>query len=183
MTTLERGGRSALVVIDVQNDVVARAHRRDQVVGTIARLVERARESDTPVVWVQHDDGELERGSDGWRIVPELVVGEREPVVHKNHGDSFEATDLDRVLADAGVTRLIVTGAQTDWCVRSTLHGAVARGYDAVLVSDAHTTSDAEWDGVEIPASSIIAHTNMYWHWHRVPGRSGGTVEASDVAF
>jgi nicotinamidase-related amidase len=78
-----------------------------------------------------------ERGDDR-RIVPELTPGDAEPLVEKNYGDSFEDTALESVLSDLCVGRLVVIGAQTDACIRSTLHGALVRGYDATLVSDAH---------------------------------------------
>ena len=51
--------------------------------------------------------------------------------MEKNYGDSFEDTALESVLAGLGVGRLVIAGAQTDACIRSTLHGALARGYDA----------------------------------------------------
>ena len=183
MTTLANRPRTALVVIDVQNDVVAHAHRRDEVVANIATLVDRARATGTPVVWVQHSDDEMPTGSDAWQYVPELKMAPGEPVVHKSYGDSFEATDLESVLAALGVGQLVVAGAQTDMCIRSTLHGAIARGYDALLVDDAHTTNDGEWEGVALPAATVIAHTNMYWHWYRAPERTGGTVSTADVRF
>lgn len=183
MTTLPDRPNTALVVIDVQNNVVARAHRRDEVVANIAALVKRARASSTPVIWVQHAAEDLKMGSDGWQYVAELQRRDDEPLVHKGYGDSFEETSLENELARHRVGRLIVTGAQTDFCIRSTLHGAIARGYDAVLVSDAHTTDDMSWDGVSVPAESIITHTNTYWHWHSAPGRSGGTVTAAELDF
>ena len=173
--------KRALVVIDVQRGVVTHAYRRDEVVATIARLVDGARVAGVPVVWVQHEDDELQRGSASWEIVEELTPKEGEVRIEKRFGDAFEGTPLADRLEEMGVDALIVAGAQTDFCVRSTLHGAIARGYDALLVSDAHTTVDAEWDGVHVSAKEIIAHTNMYWHWHRVPGHSGGTVEAAAV--
>ena len=181
MANLGARNGGAVVVIDMQTAVVEQAHDRDGVVGRISAVVEKARGAGVPVVWVQHSDDELVRGSEGWQIVPELAPADGEHVVHKSFGDSFEGTNLEDVLSRLGAARLVVTGAQTDFCVRSTLHGAVARGYDALLVSDAHTTNDAEWDGVEVPAATVIAHTNMYWHWHRAPGRRGGTVETADL--
>lgn len=181
MTTLANRPNSALLVVDVQVDVVARAHKRDAVVAVIKNLVEHARAGGIPVIWVQHSDDELATGSDGWHIVPELVPLPDEPVVHKTFGDSFEDTNLDAVLAGLGVGKLLVSGAQTDACIRSTLHGAIARGYDAVLVADGHTTDDMSWTDEPVSAAAIIAHTNAYWHWHRAPGRSGGTVQSNEV--
>jgi nicotinamidase-related amidase len=182
MATLENRPNTAVLVVDVQNSVVGEAHERDAVVANIGRVVEKAREASVPVVWVQHSSEHLVQGSDGWRIVPELTPGDAEPVVHKTYGDSFEETTLEAVLADLGVGRLVVTGAQTDECIRSTLHGAIARGYDATLVKDAHTTEDLSEHGAPTP-DLVIAHTNLYWTYHQAPGRTAGTVSTEEVDF
>jgi len=182
MATLANRPNTALLVIDVQNSVVARAHERDAVVANVGSLVEKARQERVPVVWVQHSDDETVRGTDGWRIVPELNPGDAEPLVEKHYGDSFEDTTLESVLSGLGVGRLMVVGAQTDACIRSTLHGAFVRGYDATLVSDAHTTEDqTEWGAP--PPDQVIAHTNLYWTYETAPGRTAGTVETKDVDF
>ena len=182
MTTLENRPNTALLVVDVQNGVVAGAHERDAVVANVGSLVEKARREQVPVVWVQHSNEELARGSDKWRIVPELTPGDAEPLVEKNYGDSFEDTTLETVLSGLGVGRLVVVGAQTDACVRSTLHGAFVRGYDATLVSDAHTTEDLSAWGAP-PPDQVIAHTNLYWTDQTAPGRTAGTVETRNVDF
>jgi nicotinamidase-related amidase len=182
MSTLENRPNTALLVIDVQNGVVGGAHKRDAVVANIDSLVEKARREHVPVVWVQHSDKGLARGSEDWRIVPELTPGDSEPLVEKNYGDSFEDTNLESVLSDLGVGRLLVVGAQTDACIRSTLHGALVRGYDATLVRDAHTTEDQTSWGAPSP-ELVIAHTNLYWTYQTAPGRTAGTVETKDVDF
>jgi nicotinamidase-related amidase len=182
VTTLQNRPNTALLVVDVQNGVVAGAHERDAVVANVGSLVERARQEQVPVVWVQHSDEELERGSEAWRIVPELAPGEAEPLVEKHYGDSFEDTTLETVLSGLGVGRLLVAGAQTDECVRSTLHGAFVRGYDATLVSDAHTTEDLTAWGAP-PPDQVIAHTNLYWKYQTAPGRTAGTVDTKEVDF
>ncbi len=146
MTTLENRPNTALLVVDVQEGVVEGAHQRDAVVANVFSLVEKARRERVAVVWVQHSDAQLARGSDEWRIVPELTPVDAEPLVEKNYGDSFEDTELETVLSRLGVGRLVVVGAETDACIRSTLHGAFARGYDATLVSDAHTTGNKTGD-------------------------------------
>jgi len=182
MTTLPDRPNTALIVIDVQNGVVAGAHERDAVVANINALVQRARSAQAPVVWVQHSDEGLPRGSDDWRIVPELDPRESEPLVEKHYGDSFEETSLEIVLAGLGVGHLMVAGAQTDMCIRNTLHGALVRGYDATLVEDAHTTEDLTQWGAP-PPDKVIAHTNLYWANQTAPGRTAGTVATSDVRF
>ncbi|MGZ4616634.1 MAG: isochorismatase family protein [Actinomycetes bacterium] len=182
MTTLTERPNTALLVIDVQNGVMADVHNRAGVIANIAFLVDKARAENVPVVWVQHSADDLPEGSEGWRYVAELTQAESEPVVHKRYGDSFEDTDLEAVLAERKIGRLIVTGAQTDECIRSTLHGAIVRGYDATLVGDAHTTEDlSEW-GAPTP-DKVIDHTNLYWQNHTAPGRRAGTVSTGTVTF
>lgn len=182
MTTWRDRERTALLVVDMQNDVVAEAWERDAVVGRIAGLVDRARRAEVPVVWVQHSDAELEVGSVGWRIVPELVPADGEARIGKRYGDAFEDTDLDAVLADLEVGRLVVAGAETDACIRSTIHGAFTRGYDTVLVGDAHTSGDKSAWGAPPPAE-VAAHTNLYWSFQTAPGRTAAVVDAAEVAF
>jgi nicotinamidase-related amidase len=182
MTTLENRPNTALLVVDVQRGVVEGAHERDAVVANVGSLVEKARREQVPVVWVQHSDEQLARGSDEWRIVPELSPDDAEPLVEKNYGDSFEDTTLETVLSGLAVGRLVVVGAQTDACIRSTLHGALVRGYDATLVSDAHTTEDLTPWGAP-PPDQVIAHTNLYWSDQTAPGRTAGTVETKEVDF
>ncbi|MFZ6003744.1 MAG: isochorismatase family protein [Actinomycetota bacterium] len=182
MTTLPDRSNAALLVIDVQNGVVANAHQRDSVIAHIGVLVERARTERVSVIWVQHTGDDLREGSDEWQYVPELQRQESEPLIHKRYGDSFEDTALEDELARAGVGRLLICGAETDACVRSTLHGAFTRGYDTFLVSDAHTTNDYSQYGAP-PADQVIAHTNLYWRFQAAPGREAGVVDTASVAF
>ena len=183
MTTLPDRPNTALLVIDVQNGIVAGTYNRDGVIGNISTLIDRARAENVPVLWVQHsDDGDLSRGSESWQYVPELARAESEPVVHKRYADSFEDTDLEQLLAGRRVGRLVVAGAQTDECIRSTIHGAFTRGYDVTLVGDAHTTEDLTEYGAPRP-EQVIAHTNLYWRYHKAPGRQAGTVDTAEVSF
>jgi len=182
MTTLADRPNTALLVVDVQNGNTTGSVNRDAVVANVAGLVQKAREEGVPVVWVQHADDNLPRGSAEWRIVPELSPDDSEPLVEKSYGDSFESTTLETVLSDLGVGRLVVVGAQTDACIRATLHGALVRGYDATLVSDAHTTEDLSAWGAP-PPEQVIAHTNLYWNDEAAPGRTAGTVETREVDF
>jgi nicotinamidase-related amidase len=182
MTTLDQRTNTALLVVDVQTGVMAGSHERDSVIANIAQLVDKARDEAVPVVWVQHSNEHLVKGSDEWRIAPELKPDDAEPHIEKLYGDSFEATNLETVLSELGVGRLVILGAQTDECVRSTLHGAFVRGYDATLVSDAHTTEDlTEWGAP--PPDKVIAHTNLYWKYQTAPGRTAFVVESKDVEF
>jgi nicotinamidase-related amidase len=180
--------KSALVVIDVQNNVVADAYDRDGVVDRIATLIEKAKAADVPVIWVQHEDEELVRDSEGWQIVEAIRPGEGEIVVPKKFNDSFAETSLRQTLDDLGVGHLVITGAATDWCVRATTIRALVEGFDMTLVEDAHTTGDSEFDltdGEKVPISAkqAIAHTNMFLCWASYPGVTSTITPAAKVEF
>ena len=182
MTSLNDRPNTALLVIDVQNDVVAKAHQRDEVIANINTLVAKARAEKVPVIWVQHNSDELVPDTEGWKYVPELQRQDSEPLIQKRYGDSFEDTNLEAELAKRGVGRLVVTGAQTDACIRSTIHGGFTRGYDVVLAGDAHTTDDYSEYGMP-PPDKVIAHMNGYWRWQDAPGRTAGVTETAKVDF
>lgn len=183
MTALNDRPNTALVVIDMQRGVVADGHDVEQVVANINTLVDKARAEQVPVIWVQHHDDEMPKGSENWQYVDELQRNDDEPLVHKQFGDSFEDTDLESILSERSIGKLVVTGAQTDACIRSTLHGALVRGYDATLVGDAHTTEDMREWGAPIGPADAIAYTNLYWSFSNAPGRAGSTMPTSEVEF
>jgi len=182
MSTFTDRANTALLVIDVQCGVVANAHERDSTIANINALVDQARATQTQVIWVQHADDDMPTGTDGWQLAPELVPLANESIVHKNHRDSFEATTLEAELERGGISRLVVTGAQTDFCVRWTLHGALTRGYDTVLVGDAHTTDDMSEHGLPA-AQELIAHTNLFWQGQGAPDRATEVANTADVSF
>lgn len=173
---------TAVLVIDVQVDVVADSHDRDRVVATIGQVVRAARASSTPVIWVRHDGPGLAAGSAGWQIVPELEPHPDETIVHKRYRNAFESTELENRLEALDVGRLVVTGAQTDYCVRWTLHGAHDRGYDTVLVADGHTTDRTSPDGLPT-GEALIAHTNRVWASLTAPAATASVVPAADLAW
>lgn len=179
--------KTALLVIDVQVGVVADAWRRDEVVATIGQLVADAREQQVPVIWVRHHAADLAEGSDEWQIVPELTPADGEPLVEKTYGDSFAETDLADHLERLGARRLVLCGAQSDFCVNATMYGALHRGYDVVLAEDAHTTSDARFDDprleadVELAAQDVVVDQNRRAYSTRLPGVTCGIVLAADA--
>lgn len=161
---------TALLVIDLQQGVVVDCFDVDAVLARTARLVDRARSEGVPVIWVQdHDD--FAEGTQAWDLAPPLARQTSEPLVRKDRRDAFAATDLAEVLDTLGVKRLVVAGAQSDYCIRTTTQAAAVHGFDVSLVSDAHTTTDADHDGIVITGEQIVAHTNMYFAGLRYPGQ------------
>lgn len=181
MSTLTDRSSQALVVIDVQNEVIDQTYDRDAVVTRIAALVEGARSAGVPVVWVQHQDDYLVAGTDGWALVSELVPVAGEPRIDKRFRSSFEDTDLESALAGVRAAELVVCGAETNNCVRHTIHAALEKGYDVTLVSDAHTTWHGTWENVAIDGAAIIAEQNRNFEDYELPGRRCRTQSADQV--
>lgn len=176
------GGRDVLLVIDVQNGVVADAWDRDGVVGRIARVIDRARADGTPVVYVQHEEDQyMEPGMDTWQLDARIAPQDGEPVVAKRYTDAFVDTFLPETLANLNAGHLIIAGAQTDACIRSTLHRAMGLGYDVTLVSDCHTTDDKAWDGMSITGEQIVKHFNLAIQFTEYPGQIVQVLPHADV--
>ncbi|MEJ6550363.1 isochorismatase family protein [Corynebacterium sp. USCH3] len=182
MSAFQDRPHTALLVIDLQNLVVDGAFRRDEVVGTVKNLADRAREEGVPVVWVQHQAEHLPPDTHDWEFVPELQQQDGDRLVPKTYGDAFEGTILEDVLSDLGVGHIVVTGAETDACIRSTIHGGFARGYDVTLVADAHTAGDKTQWGAP-PVEQVIDHTNLYWSHQAAPGKTAAVETSDQVSF
>ena len=178
------GSKPALLVVDVQVNVVAEAFDRDRIIGNIALAVRRARQAGVPVIWVQHEDAELPRDTPGWQWVPELVPAAGEARVHKSHNSAFEDTPLLDLLDRDGVSRLYLAGAMSNWCIRATAYAALERGFDLTLIGDAHTTSDLDLgpDRV-VPARSVIDDLNAAMRWLSYPGRKNAVGQAAELEF
>ena len=178
------GTNAALLVVDVQVDVMTDTFDRNRVVGNVALAVRRARESRVPVIWVQHDDDDLPRDTPGWQWVPELKPAPGESRIYKHYNSAFEDTPLLADLDDAGVSRLFLAGAATNWCIRATAYGALDRGFDVTLIADAHTTGDLELaPGRVVEARSMIDDLNAAVRWLSYPGRKNAVANAAEVDF
>jgi nicotinamidase-related amidase len=174
-------GQSALIVIDVQVNVVESAHKRDEIVANMAVAVDKARAHGIPVIWVRHSAEDLPLHSDGWQIVPELVPAAGEEIIEKTFRSTFEATNFEEVLAAKKISHLYICGAETNNCVRHTSMAALERGYDVTLIEDAHTTTGFEWNGFTVDAASTIDEQNTNFMQYELPGRSANTVKAAEL--
>ncbi|WP_395706889.1 isochorismatase family protein [Casimicrobium huifangae] len=184
MATVRSGDKMALMVVDVQAGVMQECANAAQTIANVARTVERARAAQVPVIWVQHESDELKRDSDAWQWVPALVPAAGEARVYKQFNSSFEQTNTDELLEQAGVSHIVLAGAQSNWCIRATAYGALERGYDLTLVKDAHTTSDLDLgNGTRIDAATIVRDLNVTMKWLQYPGRRNAVAAAEEVVF
>ena len=184
MATVREGSKGVLLVVDVQVDVVKAAWENERVVGNVARAVERARDQKVPVIWVQHSDEDLPHGSAQWQWAPPLAPADGEVLIHKHFNSSFEATSLDQELARLGATHITLAGASSNWCIRATAYGALERGYDLTLLSDAHTTNTMVLDdGTRLEAADLVKELNIAMTWLSYPGRTNATAKTEDTTF
>lgn len=184
MATIRPGTQSALLVVDVQVGVVAEAGDVSRQIERIALAVRKARDAGAPVIWVQHDDEELPKGSAEWQWVPALVPQPGDVRVYKQFNSAFEHTTLEAELAARGVSHLVLCGAVTSWCIRATAYGALDRGYDLTLIGDAHIAKTMPMgDGEAVEARDIVREMNVVLQWVAYPGRRNRVVTAEDLAF
>ncbi|MBK0392328.1 cysteine hydrolase family protein [Ramlibacter algicola] len=185
MATIRSGQQPALLVIDAQQGVIGDAWDAQRIIGNINVALDRARTAGVPVIWIQQEDEhEYPRGSDPWKLVPDLRPREGELRMSKAHNSAFEHTPLEQELAQMGVSHLVVCGASTNWCVRSTAYAGLERGYDVTLLKDAHTTNAIDLgDGTEIDARGIVIDLNVTMSWSTYPGRKCATATAAEVEF
>lgn len=176
--------KPALLIVDAQVGVLASVWDARRVVAHLEALVAKARAAGVPVIWVQHADKELIYGSDAWKLAPNFVPRAAEMVVHKNYNSAFANTDLDQRLKSLGVSRLVLAGAATNWCIRATAYAAVDRGYHLALVGDAHSTEPLQLpEGKTIPAEAIVAELNTVFQWLSVPNVRTEVMSTSEVSF
>jgi nicotinamidase-related amidase len=176
--------KSALLVIDVQQAACTgrwAMHDADGVVDRINGLAARARAAGVPVIFVQHaeEEGPFQFGADGWQHYDRLDVEHDDIRVHKQASDSFLRTELDDLLKSRGIETLIICGMQSEYCVDSTVRGALARGYPVTLVADGHTTMDND----VLTAAQISAHHNATLGTLTSFGPLATPMRADDVRF
>jgi nicotinamidase-related amidase len=176
-------GRTALVVIDAQNDFLhpegwyARsgidvAHMQ-RVLGPTKRLVAECRTRAVPVVWTRHGtkgledggpfmqlrpflhDGGLRIGTWGFEIVDELEPADDERVVDKSRLSAFFQTNLELVLRGLGAEVVLITGVLTNQCVGATTKDAMFRDFKPIVVEECTGTTLPHLHGPAIEMISV----------------------------
>ncbi|MCM3783366.1 cysteine hydrolase [Neobacillus mesonae] len=161
---------TALMIIDVQNAMFSypdlSLYRGEQVLNNIQQLLQKAREEQVPVVYIQHTsqvDDEYSEGLPTWHIHPSVAPLPSETIVRKATWDAFYQTELEDKLNELGITKLVIVGMQTEFCLDTTSRSAYSHGYhENILISDAHSTFDSK----VLTGEDIVSHHN-----HMLGGR------------
>ena len=136
--------KTALLVIDVQQAMIdEHPARMDEFMLNLKFLIDAAHKSGAEVIYVRHDGGEgdvLAYGTSGWQLEKSLLprVGER--VFDKRFGSAFRQTGLRDYLVERDITRLVVCGMQTEFCIDTSVKVAFEFGYDVIIPAGATTT-------------------------------------------
>jgi nicotinamidase-related amidase len=170
---------TALLIIDVQVGMFIDdfpVHQGTQLLENIKQLISKARATNTPIFFIQHNEPagrQLEYGSKDWEIHPEISPTEIDIIIHKTTPDSFYNTPLEEELKKQSIKQLVLTGIQTDLCVDTTTRRAFSNNYELTLVSDAHSTFDSD----ELNAQQIINHHNQVLSFF------ANTMKTSEIEF
>ena len=179
-----KGNGTALLIVDVQNAALEKAFNRKKTVENLNEVQAKARAMNVPIIFIQHADDEFVEGSEGWQFVEELDVENGDRIISKRYNSVFEETCLEAVLHELRISKIVLGGAATNWCIRATAYGALDRGYDVTLIRDGHTTESIELgNGKEILAADIIMEFNIAMSWLKYPGRINKALLAKEIEF
>lgn len=158
--------KTAVLVIDVQHGIFG-AQRKpaeaERVITNIIQLIQHEKSRGHPVIFIQHEaPGMVEYGSVQWQLFADLPVAANDHKIRKQTPDAFLNTDLQAVLQQLDVQRLIICGYASDFCIDRTVFKAACSGYQVCLVEDGHTTHDKPHLG----AKQITAHHNFILSQH-----------------
>jgi nicotinamidase-related amidase len=173
----------ALIVIDMQRDVMATCPAAEPVLITVNGLIADSRRCGAPLVFVRHQDEDLPAGSDAWQLDPRLDHRDGDTVVEKTFRDAFAATELDGVLQRLGTGRLVITGAHSDFCVQTTALSALVHGYDIALVADGHAAEPTIVAGTRLDAATVTGFVNARMATLHYPDRDVEVLPAAEVLF
>lgn len=155
--------RTAVLVIDMVRDFTDMEHGRvpnataARLVPVIADYVEAARARQARIIWVidRHragkPDWELEHvrphcddSTDGIALAPELIPQPDDYIVYKRRYSAFVGTDLDLILRDNHIERVILVGTKTNVCVRAAAQDAFEHNYHVVIPRECVGTDRAD---------------------------------------
>ncbi len=151
--------KTALVVVDMvrdftQPDGLVYYAQNAEVLPVIGKVVDYFHKTDRPVIFMRHSyrAGKFDRnlvtmrpncieGTGGDEIDPSLTVLDSDYQIKKRRYSAFFGTDLDLVLRENKIERLVIVGTKTNNCIRATVTDAHYLDYRPVVLSDCVATN------------------------------------------
>lgn len=155
-----------LIVVDLQNEYLSTGKLPlfgiEAATANAVAVIANARAKGIPVFHIRHEFANGEApvfvpGTDGVKIQPAVAPVGDEPVIVKNHINSFRETDLKQQLDARGIEEIVVVGAMSHMCVDAVVRAASDMGYPVTVLHDACATLDLAFNGVTVPASHVHA--------------------------
>lgn len=178
-----------LIIIDMQKDFVALSPLIAQAIPPIQEVLEMFREAELPIIhvireyekdlsnveWVRIDQFKkgntlVIKGTDGAKIVDELLPEGEEPTIVKSRFSAFFKTGLDNHLKDEKAFTLIITGTQTPNCVRETVMDAISLDYEVILIKECTASQTKEvqeanlkdMENLGVPVLSLLEFKELW---------------------
>ncbi|POP45908.1 cysteine hydrolase [Superficieibacter electus] len=154
--------RRALIIIDMQKGLHTPEKPLFHLAAILAGINQRIaiyRQAGEPVIFIQHHDEDLPAHSLQWQLMDELDVQSEDIIIAKTHANSFYQTTLAGVLQKLKVSDIELCGAQTEYCVDTTIRIAHGLGYGVVMQQGLHTTVDSNLLSAEV----IRRHHETLW--------------------
>lgn len=154
--------KKALVVIDLQKGVESpdkRLYELDKVILGVNKRIHYYRERKNPIIFIQHNDSDLILNSPQWQLFSDLNAKKDDIYIDKTHANSFYNTNLSYVLNSLDIKTLEFCGAQTEFCVDTTIRFAHGMKYKCFMKRGLSTTLDSEL----LSAENIIKHHENIW--------------------
>jgi nicotinamidase-related amidase len=161
--------KQALIIVDMQeiffNHPQYYLHNNEQLVMNINKLIKQAHEKNIQVIFIQHTDqkeqDELFEGKNDWKLHKNLLVASTDKIIKKAKWDSFYQTELLDYLKTNEIEQLIFAGAQTEFCLDTTIRAAYSLGYQKNLL---FKETQSTLNGAILNASDIINHHEAVWN-------------------
>ena len=144
----EEGIKPALLVIDVQNAYMGLMDQ-DDIDGPVEYInayIKAFNQLGYPVIYVYHVDSNFgtAHGSEGYQFIDQIPVSDDAKIVDKTYGNSFNKTELDKILKESGCNTLFLCGLSASGCVFATWVGGLDRDYDTNILKKAVMSHDKE---------------------------------------
>ena len=150
---------TALLVIDIQGGTTGNAsaltglkEQSELLIRNVNRITEEMHTKDQLIIYVRTEvvnplinvlNNTMARGTDGAELDPRLVIHSGEVVV-KRRNDPFIGTNLDQILADHQIGKLVLVGLDASECVKSAAMASLNRAYSTSVIEDALITEKEE---------------------------------------
>ncbi|MFT8322817.1 MAG: isochorismatase family protein [Bacillus sp. (in: firmicutes)] len=161
--------KQALIIIDMQEIFFSEEpnylYQYEQLLKNVNIVIDWARTKEIPVIFIQHTEqnllDEMAKGKYTWELHKGLHREDNDMVIEKITWDAFYQTTLEKILKKLGIEQLIFAGAQTEFCLDTTMRVAYSKGYQQnLLVKGTHSTLNSS----KLTAEQIIEHHESVWN-------------------